>query len=377
MTSVVQYNRLHPFSSKIKQRYLLNQPGSRKATYHIVLDLEGSELSYRPGDCVGVYACNRKDVVQKTLHALDASGDEDVTWRGEKLKLREVLLRRANLARVGKGLVQKIVEKVSKKDLEELLLPEKKGALKRYLESFELWDFLEEHRDAGLSIEEVLPSLGLLLPRLYSIASSQSVVGNEVHLTVAWLNYQTRGLERYGVATDFLCKDMEVDDVLIPIYIQATKDFLLPEEDCPVILIGPGTGVAPFRGFLQERVARGTKAKHWLFFGEWNQEYDFFYEDEWKLWESQGVLRISTAFSRDQEHKIYVQDRMLENSEELWKWLCEGAVVYVCGDAQRMAKDVDAALHQIVQEQGAMGEEEAKAFVKGLREEKRYLRDVY
>jgi sulfite reductase (NADPH) flavoprotein alpha-component len=217
-----------------------------------------------------------------------------------------------------------------------------------------------------------------LLPRLYSIASAQEVVGNEAHLTVANLSYRTNHHIRRGVCTHYLCDLAPLGEKCVPVYHHPNRGFTLPDDpQAALIMIGPGTGIAPYRGFLQARIAHGHPGRNWLFFGEWNRATDFFYEDEWRAMQNRIPLRIDTAFSRDQEYKIYVQHRMLEQGAELFAWLEEGAYLFVCGDANHMAKDVDGALHQIVEKHGDRTPDDAKAYLKELKAAKRYLRDVY
>jgi sulfite reductase (NADPH) flavoprotein alpha-component len=217
------------------------------------------------------------------------------------------------------------------------------------------------------------------LPRFYSISSSQRCVGEEIHLTVAPLEYESNGHKRRGVCTHYLCQLVELHDPVIPIFVQSSHGFNLPQDlHIPLVMIGPGTGVAPFRAFMQERLLHHqSKGRHWLFFGEWNRDYDFFYEEDWLEFSKQGHLRLGLAFSRDQEQKVYVQHKMWEAGEELFQWLEEGAYLYVCGDAQRMAKDVEVALQSIIQEFGKKEAQAAKEYIKHLRQQKRYLRDVY
>ncbi|MBA3816418.1 MAG: sulfite reductase, partial [Parachlamydiaceae bacterium] len=211
-----------------------------------------------------------------------------------------------------------------------------------------------------------------------SIASSMMAVGEQVHLTVSELQYETNGHQRHGICTHFLCQLAPLKENVVPIYLQASNGFTLPaDSSTPIIMVGPGTGVAPFRAFLQERVAQGATGLNWLIFGECHQAFNFYYEDYWQELVNEGHLRLDTAFSRDQEHKIYVQHRLMEHGAEIFALLQKGAVFYVCGDAHRMAKDVDAALHYIAQKYGELDEPAAKAFIKQLKAEKRYLRDVY
>jgi sulfite reductase (NADPH) flavoprotein alpha-component len=268
---------------------------------------------------------------------------------------------------------------VKKHALETLLQESQREACKVYLVNHEVWDFLEANEEVCFSSQDLADLLMPLLPRFYSISSSQKFVGEEVHLTVAPLEYESNGQLRRGVCTHYLCSLAELHKPSVPVFIQPSHGFHLPENpEIPMIMIGPGTGIAPFRAFLQERLYHHqSKGKHWLFFGEWNQAHDFFYEEEWKEFCNRGHLRLDLAFSRDQEHKIYVQHKMWEQGKELWRWLEEGAHLYVCGDAQRMAKDVEAMLQAIVIEFGKKESQAAKNFLKHLRQEKRYLRDVY
>jgi sulfite reductase (NADPH) flavoprotein alpha-component len=262
--------------------------------------------------------------------------------------------------------------------LEDLLAEGQRERLLHYLHSHELWDLLLSHPRAAFTPQELADLLPPLLPRFYSIASSKQVVGEEVHLTVALTHFETREIRRHGVGSYFLCHSAPLGTRCVPTYLHPSNGFTLPsEEHIPIIMVGPGTGVAPFRGFMQERLVSGSKAKSWLFFGDWHKDFDFLYDDFWNHLSAIGQLKLECAFSRDQAEKVYVQHKMLENAGEIWSWLSEGAYIYVCGDAERMAKEVDQVLHHIVKEEGGYSEEAAKAFLKKLRTEKRYLRDVY
>jgi sulfite reductase (NADPH) flavoprotein alpha-component len=215
------------------------------------------------------------------------------------------------------------------------------------------------------------------MPRFYSIASSPKVFPNEVHLTVAFLQYEANGQIHTGVGSHFLCCQAEVELTPVPIYVQPSHHFTLPDPNTAMILIGPGTGIAPFRAFLQERLATQAPGLNWLFFGERNRATDFYYSDFWLQLEKQGRIRLDLAFSRDQPQKIYVQHKILEHKKSFWDWIQQGSWIYVCGDAENMAKDVDAALQQIAREEGQLSEEDARLYIKSLRTEKRYLLDVY
>lgn len=374
------YSRLNPFLASVKERHRLTKPGSGKNTQHVTLDISGSGISYTPGDSLGIYPVNDPHLVEWTLFAMKAKGDESITDKqGETHALRSFLQKKANITEISRKLLTEVSERQNNAEkkvaLQHLLSEGQKEALKEYLEVHEVWDLLEEHSEVHFTPQELCSLLMPLLPRLYSISSAQSVVGDEIHLTVAMLEYETNQTQRRGVCTHYVCNLVPLNEKSVPIYIQPQHGFTVPENtDTSMIMIGPGTGIAPFRAFMQERMAQNAKGKHWLFFGEWNAAYDFFYEPYWRELESQGVLKIDTAFSRDQEMKIYVQHRLWEEAQEIWNWIAQGAIIYVCGDAQHMAKDVDAILHQIVEH---FGQTDAKAFMKQLRQDKRYLRDIY
>ncbi len=369
------YSRTHPCHSRIKERYLLTKPASSKKTYHIALDIAGSKLSYEVGDSVAVLPSNAPEIVDRILRAVHATGSEEIfdSRANCTARLRDYLIHKANISRVNSSFFKLLAEKENS----ELLLPENKAQLASYLQSHTLLDLLERHR-TPLSPSELCKPLMPLMPRFYSIASSLKVFPDEIHLTVAHVSYVSNGQMRYGVGTHFLCDQAVVDETSIPVYIQPSNHFSLPEDpNASIILIGPGTGIAPFRAFLQERLATQAQGRNWVFFGERNRASDFYYEDFWTDLEKQGRIRLDTAFSRDQSEKIYVQHRMLENKKTLWNWLQTGAYFYVCGDAEQMAKDVDFALQRIAQEEGGLAEEDARLFIKSLRAQKRYLLDVY
>lgn len=385
MTSTPQiYNKNNPYLASIKERYSLCKNGSQKNVEHVVLDLKGSGLTYNVGDSVSVQPINDPEMVNKTLSALQATGSEMVPDKhsGAMLTLRDYLTKKSNLAEVPRKFISEMVKKQTNSDkktrLEHILAEGQKEALKEYQAAHEVWDALEENSECVFAPTEFAHLLMPLLPRFYSIASSMAEVGEEVHLTVAELVYETNGHVRRGVCTHFLCRQAPMFDPVIPIYVQPSHGFILPQNhEVPVIMIGPGTGVAPYRGFMQERRKHGAKGVNWLFFGEWHHDQQFLYGEYWQELVAAGLLRLHTAFSRDQPHKVYVQHRMLEQGEELFRLIESGGYVYVCGDAHRMAKDVDAALHHIVHAHSGLDEAGAKEYIKRLKQEKRYLRDVY
>jgi sulfite reductase (NADPH) flavoprotein alpha-component len=383
---VSAYSKDRPFPARISENRLLSKPGSAKETRHFVVDLRGSGLHYKAGDSLGVFPSNRPADVQELLQRLGATGDEKVSPAMLKLAapiaFREALTERLALAKPTRKIVETLAAKATNADekakLAGLLTPESKELLTQYLEELEFIDLLAEFPSAKLTPQEFVDHLRKLMPRLYSIASSSKAHPSDVHLTVAIVRYQTNHRERIGVCSTFLSDRVQVGNTPVPVFV-SDSHFGPPEDgakDC--IMVGPGTGIAPFRAFLQDRVAAGATGRNWLFFGDQKRATDFLYEEEWEEYLAKKQLtRLDTAFSRDQATKIYVQDRMRENAAEMWAWLKGGAHFYVCGDAKRMAKDVDTALHDIIAEQGGMSVEQAAEFVKQLKKEKRYQRDVY
>lgn len=378
------YNKTNPFLATVKERYNLTLSGSKKNTQHVVLDIKGSDLTYNVGDSIGIFPINNDDLVNKTLRAMRVKGHELLIDKhtGQSLSIRHFLTQKANVTDLSKKLLSVIAQEQAnseKKDfLHSLLVEGAQDKFKAYLEAHELWDILEENHEVTFPLQELCNMLMPLLPRLYSISSSMSVVGDEVHLTVGVLKYHTNGHQRVGVCTHYLCEIVPLHLPVVPIYMQRHHGFTLPmSSDASIIMIGPGTGVAPFRAFMQERMAHNAQGKNWLFFGECNRSTDFFYEDYWTGLEQQGKLRLDVAFSRDQPEKVYVQHRMFAHGADLYRWILEGAYIYVCGDASRMAKDVEMVLHEIIRVYGNKDEAESKAMIKKLRAEKRYLRDVY
>jgi sulfite reductase (NADPH) flavoprotein alpha-component len=381
------FSKDNPFPAKIVENRLLNKPGSAKETRHLVVDIGGSGLAYKVGDSLGIFPQNRPAEVAELLERLGASGDEPVSPAmlklTEPISLREALGSRLALAsptsKILNTLLAKTADATEKARLEELLKPEAKEQLKGYLEEREFVDILAEFPNAKLTPQEFVDHLRKLMPRLYSIASSPKVYPTHVHLTVAIVRYQTNGRERVGVCSTFMSDRVQVNTTPVPTFVSHSH-FGLAEDHAAkdVIMVGPGTGIAPFRAFVQERVAVGATGRNWVFFGDQKQATDYLYEDEWTDYVAKGqVARLDLAWSRDQATKIYVQDKMRANAAELWAWLQGGASFYVCGDAKRMAKDVDVALHEIVSQQGNMTPEQAVDYVKQLKKDKRYQRDVY
>ena len=331
------------------------------------------------GDSVAVYPSNDPDLVEEIVHLLGAKGDELVPAAKTQKSLREALLRNYSITQPTPKFLKAITERANSSTLlKDLLQPGRREDLDRYLWGMEVIDFLNEHPSAKFAPQEFVGLLTKLQPRLYSVASSLKVYPEQVHFIVDVIRYESHGRVRKGVASSFLAE--RANDAPVPVFPSVAKHFHLPgNPDTPIIMVGPGTGIAPFRAYLQERQALGAKGKNWLFFGSQHEKCDFAYGEEFEEFKKEGILtRLDCAWSRDQPKKIYVQHRIMENAAEIWKWLdAEGAHFFVCGDARRMAKDVDATLRKIVQEQGGKSVDEANEYVEKLKSDKRYKRDVY
>lgn len=344
------------------------------------ISLAGSGITFRPGDSMGICPENDYGMCEAILNLLRCKPEEEVEdpRSQQTLKIESFLRQKANLSVPTRKLVQELVVRGAT-HLDALLLPENDEKFREFISQHNVLELLELHPEAHLGPQDLVQNVGPLLPRLYSIASSQAAHPDEVHFTVSRVRYEQHGKKRFGVASHFLCDMVKKGECRVPVYVQQTKDFLLPQDNqLPVIMIGPGTGVAPFRAFMQERNSReNPTTKNWLFFGERNHAHDFFYEEYWQDLAGKGLLRISEAFSRDQEEKIYVQHRLWDARHEVWQWLQDGAHIYVCGDASRMAKDVDQCLQNIIKEALQVSDESARHFLSDLRKQKRYLRDVY
>ncbi|NWK57363.1 assimilatory sulfite reductase (NADPH) flavoprotein subunit [Verrucomicrobiaceae bacterium N1E253] len=373
------YDKKNPFPSEILENQLLSGDRSLKETIHVELSLEGSGLSYQPGDVLAVLPRNADDVVSGVLRASGLNPDAKVVVKdiGEK-SLEHALTVDYDITGLSRKIAASWQELVKHEELGALLAEDAKENFKTWVDGRQIVDLLEAYPANDLDPQAFVDLLRKLPPRLYSIASSPKAHPGEVHLTVAAVRYESYDKERKGVASTFLADDAPVG-TKVSVYMHHNKNFRLPENgDTPIIMVGPGTGVAPFRAFVEERSEDGSKGDSWLFFGDQCYNEDFLYQLEWQDHLKQGSLtRLDVAFSRDQPEKVYVQHKMLERAAELWLWLERGAHFYVCGDASRMAKDVHAALLQIVQEEGGKSEAEAEAYLAALKKDKRYQRDVY
>jgi len=376
----VPYSRKNPFPARLLVNEILNKAGSEKETRHYEFSLAGSGLQYEVGDSMGIHPQNNPQLVRDLLEALHFSGEEQVKNKeGEIFSIREGFLKHYQITQPSKQFLEAMVERSQDAgELRELMDPERKKELDAYLWGREIIDFLLAAPTVRFTPEEFVSKLRKLQPRLYSIASSLKAFPEQVHFVVASVRYESHGRRREGVATTYLADRID-KETLVPMFVHVAKGFRLPEEtEKSIIMVGPGTGVAPFRAYLQERKAVGAPGKNWLFFGEQRSACDYFYREEFESLQKEGVLtKLHTAFSRDQAYKVYVQQRLLENSKDIYAWLQEGAHFYVCGDEARMAKDVDLALHQIVEKEGDLSPEAAALYIEGLKKEKRYKRDVY
>ncbi len=374
-----EYSRSNPFHAEVLENLNLNGRGSDRETRHLEISLEGSNLQYEPGDALGIYPENHPQLVEDLILAMGWNGDEpvEVGKNGEQRPVREALRYHYEITVLTKPLLERLA-KLTSKDLLGLVSPGREQELKAYMSERDLLDLVQDYGLKGVPANEFASYLRKIPARLYSIASSSKAYPDEVHVTVRAVRYEAQGRNRYGVCSVQLAERVQAGDKL-PVYIQHNSNFKLPESpDTPIIMIGPGTGVAPFRAFLGERQETGAEGKSWLFYGDQHFTTDFLYQTDWQQWLKEGVLtRMDVAFSRDTDKKVYVQHRMLEKSKELYQWLQDGAAVYVCGDEKKMAHDVHAALIAILEQEGGLSTEEAAEYLLRMQQNKRYQRDVY
>jgi sulfite reductase (NADPH) flavoprotein alpha-component len=369
-----EYTKQHPYSAEVLVSQKITGRGSDRDVRHVEIDLGESGLTYQVGDALGVWFSNNEVLVDEVITALGLSADDSVTVSKESVSLKVALTDKKELTQLYPGLVKSWAELSGNGELAAIC--EDKEQTRQFILKHQLADLVAAY-PAKVSAAQLVDMLRPLTPRLYSIASSQAEVEAEVHLTVALVEDERQGQARFGGASHFLASAEEGQQVNV--YVEPNNHFRLPENpDTPVIMVGPGTGVAPFRAFMQQRAADGVSGDSWLFFGNPHFEQDFLYQVEWQQYLKNGDLsRLDVAFSRDQAHKVYVQHRIAEQAETLWQWLQNGAHVYICGDAERMAKDVHQALVNIAVEQGGLSADDAEAYFETLRSEKRYQKDVY
>lgn len=374
-----EFGKKNPFPSEVIDNVLLNGEGSAKETIHVELSLEGSGMSYEPGDALAVQPTNCPNMVKDILAAAKLQGTEQIEVKGAGNKiLADALRQDLDITALSKAVLKKLATVTSSAKLDSLLEEDANEQLRAYIEGREIVDALLDFAPDGIPADALAGLFRKLPVRLYSIASSPLAHPDEVHLTVAAVRYETHGRSRKGVCSTYL-SDVAKAGSNVPVFVQPNKNFRLPADGgTPIIMVGPGTGVAPFRSFVEHRAALGSTGKNWLFFGDQRYTYDFLYQLEWQDFLKDGYLtKLDLAFYRDQPEKVYVQDKMLEKGAELYAWLEEGAHFYVCGDASRMAADVHEALISIVQNFGAKSREDAEAYVEELKKSKRYQRDVY
>jgi sulfite reductase (NADPH) flavoprotein alpha-component len=373
------FTRESPLLAPVVEKRSLTHGSSTKSTIHVAFSIEGTALRYEVGDACGVIPTNDLNLVAEILQKLRFNGNERVpSVKPGTTTLHDALAHERQITRLNRKIVLGFATRGNCTPLLDLLQPEHQAALDAYVYDRGLIDLLMEYPGVVDDPNELIAMLPKLTPRLYSISSSPAAHAGQIHTTVAVVRFTAHNRDRGGVCSTFFADRTSLADRL-PIYIQPNKKFKLPANpEAPIIMIGPGTGIAPFRGFLHERRALGHKGRNWLFFGERSSTTDYLYRDELESMHADGHLtRLDTAFSRDNGHKIYVQDRMMEQAAQCWSWLQDGANVYVCGDATRMARDVNAALCRIVQEQGSMSAQAAEEYVGALKAEHRYHRDVY
>jgi sulfite reductase (NADPH) flavoprotein alpha-component len=383
------FTKENPFLSYLRERAPLSKEGSSKKTFHLSLKINNPSFLYKEGDAIGVLPKNPDSLVSAILSLLNTAGDVVIKnprslnpESPEQLSFKDYLYYKTNLTRVTPALLHLINNTLSSHpDLEKLLLPENKLLRSDYTEKHDLLSCLEYFSPKNLDLQELVNATSPILPRFYSIASSSSHYPEEIHLLVSTFSYTVQEKPRTGVGSQFLCYEADFSTP-IPIYVQHNPNFCLPSDlTTPMIMIGAGTGIAPYRAFLQQRShalsSSIQKPRFWLFFGERNQAFDFYYEQELTRYVNQGLLKLSAAFSRDQQHKIYIQHLMEEQSKELWQWIQEGANIYLCGDAKQMAKDVNNTLLSIFQKEGSLSLEESKELLHLMRKQKRFQVDVY
>ncbi len=369
------HTRKNPFDAVVLANQRLTARGSSKDVRHIELSLDGSGMHYEPGDSLGVVPRNREQDVDALLAALGMRGDVPVTASGRTLEFRDALLEHYEIRVLGAAFVRRYAGATGDEELARFATNE--IDLARYVHERDMLDLVRAHPPHGVAPETLAKLLRPLAPRLYSLASSAAVAPDEAHLTVGVVAYEALGRSRRGVVSGAL-SDL-AEGAAAPVYLHRNPAFRLPADArAPIVMIGVGTGIAPFRAFVATREAVGATGRNWLFFGDRSFEHDFLYQSEWLAWRKRGLLtRLDVAFSRDQERKIYVQHRLAENGAELWAWLQDGAHLYVCGDAARMAPDVESALLAILRQHGGLDDDGAHAYLLNSQRARRYQRDVY
>lgn len=370
------YSRKNPFYAEVLENININGRGSNKVTHHVELSIEGANFNFEPGDSIGILPENDETLVNALLTALQFDAHSKVKVFEETLSLKDALKKKLEITVLSKPLLEKIRAYTVHENFIKLF--EDDTSWKDYINGRDLLDLVEDFAPFTWDPQQFVSLLRKIPARLYSIASSQKANSDEVHLTIGKVSYESNGRARLGVCSGSIAERIQIGDTL-PIYVHQNPNFKLPEqEDTPIIMIGAGTGIAPFRSFLEEREELGLEGKSWLFFGDQHFVTDFLYQTDWQRWLASGVLtQMDVAFSRDTDKKVYVQHKIEENAEAFYNWLEQGAVIYVCGDEKTMAADVDQTLLRIIEQQGQKTAEESKAYLNELKQQKRYQRDVY
>ncbi|MFJ7407756.1 MULTISPECIES: assimilatory sulfite reductase (NADPH) flavoprotein subunit [unclassified Lysinibacillus] len=370
------YSRKNPYDAEVLENINLNGRGSNKETRHIELSIEGANFHFQPGDSIGILPENDEILVHALITALQFNPQAQVTVFDEAMHLKDALQKKLEITVLSKPLLQKISAYTVHKEFAKLC--ESSTAWKDYARGRDLLDIAEDFAPFTWDAQQFVDLLRKIPARLYSIASSQLANSDEVHLTIGKVSYETNDRVRFGVCSGSVAGHVKIGDTL-PIYVHKNPNFRLPEQaDTPIIMIGAGTGVAPYRAFLEEREELGISGKSWLIFGDQHFVTDFLYQTDWQRWLASGTLaQMDIAFSRDTDKKIYVQHKIEEKAQAFYEWLEQGAIIYVCGDEKSMAADVDQTIRQIIEQQGNKTPEEAKAYINDLKQQKRYQRDVY
>lgn len=374
--TVSTFNKSNPFPAEILVNQKITGGGSSKDVRHIELSLEGSGLSYEPGDSLAVIARNPPQLVVELLDELALDGDTSVSVGDQDLRLTDALTSELEITVISRGFLRDWAALSGNEELASMLQASEPKGLGLFFENHQVIDVVRLY-PTEVGAQDFVGMLRNLSPRSYSISSSPDANPDEVHLSVAAVRYEAFGHEHWGAASTYLADRLEEGDT-VSVYVERNARFRLPREDVPIIMIGPGTGIAPFRAFVEQRAEQGSAGDNWLFFGDRNFDSDFLYQLEWQRYLKRGNLtRLDVAFSRDQRQKIYVQDRIRENSKEVFRWLERGAALYVCGDSKRMAGDVNDALIDVLVNEGGMDAVAAANKLKALRGQGRYQRDVY
>lgn len=379
------YSHTHPFMASIEQRIPLCTKASGKETKHLVINLEKSDIQYEEGDCLAIFPSNPKELIEKTLYSIQCQGHEKVHPRLKSLKknsfsLFSYLESKVDLCRINVRLVKAVLSKQKhpKKAQHLQNLIDDPSLFALFQKEHLVWEFIEEHKEVFLSPQEWVDCFFPMAPRLYSIASSMQKEGPKAHLIVSKVTYEINHKKRMGICSHFLCDLAPLHTPCIPLYLHRNRRFTLPDNPkTPIIMIATGTGIAPFRAFMQKRESQTEANKNYLFFGERHAKHHFYYKDFWQRLLQEKKLSFDVAFSRDQKDKIYVQHKLWEKRKTIFTWIEEGGYLFICGDAKKMAKDVETMLLTIIQKEGNLSVNDSEEYLQILKKQKRYLKDVY